>query len=385
MTTCCDVAIIGAGLIGASIAYQLASLRRVVLIEQESQPGYHSSGRSAAVLLPAYGGPSACALTAASSGFLHQPPDGFSHFPLTAPRGALVVANADQLAQLEQWRASFLAQSSTAVPLSVAAAVQLVPILESASIAAALLLPGVRDIDAASLLQGYLKSFRAHGGTLQLDTAVRGIERRGGWWHVTTSSGELRARTIVNAAGAWADDVAEMAGLPRQGLVPTRRTMVVVDAPDAMDVRAWPLVVDAAETFYFKPGAGRLVVCPADQSPVEAQDIQPEEWDVAVAIDRLESATSLRVRRVEHRWAGLRTFTPDREPLIGADPDQPDFIWAAGFGGFGVQTSYAAGCCCAAVVLGESVPAVFAKAGIHLEKLAPRRFTTANGTIAWSA
>jgi len=385
MTTCCDVAVVGAGLIGASCAYQLASRRQVVLLEQESQPGYHSSGRSAAVLLPAYGGPVACALTAASAGFLNQPPEGFSHSPLTAPRGALVVANAEQLPQLEQWRTSFLAQSSTVVPLGTAAAVQRVPILESSSIAAALLLPDVRDIDAAALLQGYLKSFRADGGTLLLDTAVRGMERRGDWWHLTTSSGELRARTIVNAAGAWADDLAEMAGLRRKGLMPTRRTMVVVDAPAAMDVRAWPLVVDAAETFYFKPDAGRLVVCPADQAPADAQDIQPDEWDVAVAIDRIEAATSLRVRRVAHRWAGLRTFTPDHQPLIGADPDQPDFIWAAGFGGFGVQTSHAAGRCCAAAVLGESVPALFAKAGIHLEQLSPRRLTTADGATAWSA
>lgn len=372
-TTCFDVGVIGAGLIGASAACHLSEHCKAVLIEQEPQPGYHSSGRSAAVLLPAYGGPIARALTAASIGFLSNPPPGFSDFPLTAPRGAIFLANADQLALLDRWRPDSARQMTGARMLSAAEAAQYVPILEAERIAAALLLPDIRDIDAAALLQGYLKVFRARGGTLRLDSGVEAIGRTDGVWVIQTTSGAIRAKTLVNAAGAWADQIASLAGLAPKDLTPTRRTMVVVDAPAGVDVRHWPLVGDAAETFYFKPDAGRLVVSPADHSPVAAQDIQPDEWDVAVAVDRLETATSLRVQRVEHRWAGLRTVSPDEEPIIGFDRDAPDFLWAAGFGGFGVQAASAAGRCCEALICLQSLPADLSASGVDLEQLSPGR------------
>jgi D-arginine dehydrogenase len=377
MTTCFDVAVIGAGLIGASAACHLSAHCTVALIEQESQPGYHSSGRSAAVLLPAYGGPLARALTAASSEFLAEPPEGFSHFPLLSTRDAIFLADENQLPQLNRWRSKSAAAAGEARMLTAAEAVERVPILNAASIAAAVLLPEVKDIDAAALLQGYLKMFRAQGGTLLLDSQVTAIVRDGNLWSIATASGEVRAKTIINAAGAWVDDVGGQAGIARKGFVPTRRTMVVVDGPPNVDVRAWPLVADAAETFYFKPDGGRLVVSPADHSPVPAHDVQAEEWDVAVAIDRLESATSLRVRRVEHRWAGLRTFAPDDEPVIGFDQHAPDFLWAAGFGGFGVQAAHAAGRCCEALVRQQPLPLAFTQHGIDLERLSPRRLTAA--------
>jgi D-arginine dehydrogenase len=380
MTTCFDVAVIGAGLIGASAACHLSSHCKVVLIEQESQPGYHSSGRSAAVLLPAYGGTLARALTAASRHFLANPPNGFTHFPLTSARDAIFVADESQLSQLDRWRPKPGSTASEARMLTAAEAAHRVPILNAASIAAAVLLPEVKDIDAAALLQGYLKLFRAQDGTLLLDSQVTAIARDRGLWRITTASGEVRAKTIVNAAGAWADEIGGYAGIARKGFVPTRRTMVVVDGPPDIDVRAWPLVADAAETFYFKPDGARLVVSPADRFPVPAHDVQAEEWDVAVAIDRLESATSLRVRRVEHRWAGLRTFAPDEEPVIGFDPDAADFLWAAGFGGFGVQAAHAAGVCCEALVCEQPLSAALTQMGVDLERLSPRRLRAAGAS-----
>jgi D-arginine dehydrogenase len=182
-----------------------------------------------------------------------------------------------------------------------------------------------------------------------------------------------RAKTLVNAAGAWADSIAELAGVAPKGLTPTRRTMAVINVPDAMDVRSWPLVVDAAETFYFKPDAGRLVLSPADRTEVPPQDILPDELDVAVAIDRFEAATTLQVRRIEHQWAGLRTFTSDDDPIIGFDADVPDFLWVAGFGGFGVQACEGAGLCCEALLGHKPLPARLIELGLDLERLSPRR------------
>lgn len=377
MTDCFDVAVIGAGLIGASAAYSISQHCKAVLIEQESQPGYHSSGRSAAVLLPSYGGPIARALTAASIEFLSNPPSGFSHFPITSPRGAIFLAGAGQLSLLGRWQPDLARRTDGVQTLTAVEAAQYVPILKKDQIAAALLLRNVQDIDAAALLQGYLKMFRAHGGKVILNSEVGAIHRTHGVWVIKTASCALRAKAIVNAAGAWADHIADLAGVARKGLVPKRRTMVVVDPPSGVDVRQWPLVGDVAETFYFKPDAGRLIVSPADCLPVVAQDVQPEEWDVAVAVDRIEAATTLRVRRVAHQWAGLRTMAPDEEPIIGFEPDTPDFLWAAGFGGFGVQAASAAGRCCAALICGQSLPAGLSELGVNFEQLSPQRLATA--------
>lgn len=372
-TTCFDVAVIGAGLIGASAACHVSQHCNVVLVEQEPQAGYHSSGRSAAVLIAPYGGPIARALTAVSTGFLLSPPGSFTSFPLTSARGALILAGENQLPLLDRWQVNGDRAFAGVQRLSAAEAAKWVPILKSELIAAAVMLPEVRDIDAAALLQGYLKKLRAHGGTLRTSSAVVAIMYDDGMWIVETTAGTLRAKTLVNAAGAWADQIASLAGIAGRGLVPTRRTMIVVDAPAGIDVRPWPLVADAAETFYFKPDGGRLAVSPADRSPVIAQDVQPEEWDVAVAVERIESATSLRVHRVEHRWAGLRTIAPDEEPVIGFDPEAPDFIWAAGFGGFGVQAAPAAGRCCSELLLHRQVQAELSELGVDAEQLSPRR------------
>ena len=379
-----DVAIVGAGLAGASAAYHLGGHCRVVLIEQEAQPGYHSSGRSAAVLLPGYGGPMARALTRASVEFLTHPPFDFGN-ALIAARGAIFLASQGQLDLLDRWRPDAGTSTFTARPLSAREATERVPILETERIAGALWLPDVQDIDAAAMLQGFLRGFKARSGTLLLNARVGEIRRANGLWVLGTEAGAVNAKTVINAAGAWADPIAVLAGIAPRGLEPTRRTMVMVAAPPDINCRGWPLVSDAAEMFYFKPDAGRLVVSPGDRSPVAAQDVQPDEWDVAVAVERLEAATSLRVRRIEHKWAGLRTFAPDGEPVIGFDPLAPDFIWAAGLGGFGVQTAFAVGRCCEALLCRDDLCAELESLGVDLAKLSPARLPIAqNGALAGS-
>jgi D-arginine dehydrogenase len=373
MTSSFDIAVIGGGLIGVSTAFHVSERCKTALIEQESRPGYHSSGRSAAILLPSYGGPLARALTAASVEFLSEPPVGFSQYALTAPRGALFVANENQLSLLDHWGTPTAGQKTSARHLTVPEVLKLVPILKAERIAAAVLLPDVRDIDAAALLQGYIRAFKARGGSLFLDSTVRAISRTKGLWVIETPSATFRAKTIVNAAGAWADQIADLAHVGRQRLMPARRTMIAIEAPTGYDVRLWPLVSDVAETFYFKPDAGRLLVSPADRTPVVPHDVQPEELEVAVAVDRFEAATTLQIKRVTHRWAGLRTISPDEEPILGFDPVEPDFLWAAGFAGFGVQAASAAGRCGAALLTQQSLPADLVECGVDLGQLSPAR------------
>jgi D-arginine dehydrogenase len=377
LRACYDVVVIGAGLIGASAAYRLSEHFSTVLLEQESAPGYHSSGRSAAVLLPPYGGPLARALTAASAGFLSAPPPGFCNQALVSPRGALFIAGEEQLFLLEKWRAETYTGGGEKPVLTFRQALEHVPILRPERAARAVLLPEVVDIDAAALLQGFIRGLRANGGDILLNARVTSISRVTGNWVLESAGGEVSARTLVNAAGAWADQVGEMAGVRRKGLVPTRRTMVLTKVPQSFDIRSWPLVADAAESFYFKPDAGRLAVSPGDNTVVEAQDILPDDLDVAVAIDRLERATTLEVSKLEGQWAGLRTFAPDEEPIVGFDPEQPDFLWAAGFGGFGVQACVAAGLCCEALVRRLPVSTRLEDLAVDLKKLSPTRLGAA--------
>jgi D-arginine dehydrogenase len=274
---------------------------------------------------------------------------------------------------LDRWHSASDTSVDTATALTAVQAAERVPILRTERIAGAVLLPEVADLDAAALLQGYIKSFRANGGELFVNAKVTSISRTAGVWEIATHAGVKRAKTLVNAAGAWADSIAELAGVAPKGLTPTRRTLAVIKVPDAMDVRSWPLVVDAAETFYFKPDAGRLVLSPADRTEVQPQDILPDELDVAVAIDRFEAATTLQVRRIEHQWAGLRTFTPDEDPMIGFDADVPEFLWVAGFGGFGVQACEGAGLCCEALLCHNPLPTRLIDLGVDLARLSPRR------------
>jgi D-arginine dehydrogenase len=369
----CDVLIIGAGIAGAAAGYALGGRRRVVVVERESQPGYHTTGRSAAMFIETYGNATVRALTKASGGFLHHPPPGFSAEPLVAPRGALVIGRADQAAALERTFADGRALTERIERLDGPAARAMVPCLRRGYAAGAVFEPDAKDIDVHALHRAYLRGIAAQGGRIVTDAEVTALLPAGNEWTVTTSAGAFRAPTVVNAAGAWCDEVAKLAGVKPIGLVPKRRTAITFDAPAGVDARRWPIIIDVDENFYFRPEAGRLLASPADETPMPPCDVQPEEIDIALLIDKLERATDLKVERIAAKWAGLRSFVPDKSPVAGFDPGAQGFFWLAGQGGFGIQTSPAMGRAAAALIEGKDIPDDIARLGAGRAALAPER------------
>ncbi len=350
-----DVAVVGAGIAGVSVAYELAADHAVVLLEQENQPAYHTTGRSAAMFLESYGGPHVRPLTAASR------PVFDAVGPLLSPRPLLWVAPAEHLDRL----AALAAAQPALVPLDPAQAGALCPPLRPDWCAAALLEPGALEIDVLGLHQHYLGGMRRRGSRVLVNAAVRAGRHDRRRWVLDTAAGPVAATAVVNAAGAWADRVAAGLGVPPVGLRPMRRTAAVVRA-DGVD-RAWPLVSDVAETFYFRPEGAGVLVSPADETPSEPCDARPDDLDVALAIERVNAATTLGLRSVVTAWAGLRTFAPDRNPVLGADPAAPGLWWLAGQGGYGIQTAPALARLVAAAVTGtgDAVPAALSVARLR--------------------
>lgn len=367
-----DAIVVGAGIAGASAAYELSTTHRVLLLEREAQPGLHATGRSAAIFSEIYGNAIVRGLSRASRKFLFAPPAGFAEAPLVSPRATLFVAPPEQVAALRAMREDADVAASTE-PMSAAEALARVPILAPERVVEALYEPGASDIDVNGLHQGFLRGFKARGGALVCDVRVDAIDAKGGIWRVIAGDAVYEAKVLVNAAGAWVDEVANLAGAAAIGIEPKRRTVVLIDAPKEHDIRAWPLTIDADETFYFKPDAGRILVTPADETPSPPCDAQAEELDVALAIDRFESMTTMRVRRVVHKWAGLRSFAADRTPVAGFEVAKPGFFWLAGQGGYGMQTSSAMARVAAALIRGEDVPADIRAEGVTAEALAPAR------------
>jgi len=366
--------VVGAGMAGVSVACELARDRRVVLLEAESQPGYHATGRSAAFYVQAYGNEVIQALTTASRAFFEQPPASFTDQALLTPRGSLFIGGADQRAALEsQYEAAADLVPGLALEDG-AFAERLVPILRRGKIAACVWEPDARRIDVHALLQGYLRRFRAAGGEFLAGARVRALDRSGDSWSCETNRGVFTAGTLVNAAGAWADELAQLAGAEAVGLQPMRRTACIIDVPAGIDSETWPAVADVAETFYFIPEAGGLLLSPADETPSPPADAHPEDLDVAVAVDRFEAATTISVKRVRQSWAGLRTFAPDRSPVAGFDPRVDGFFWLAGQGGYGIQTAPALARYAAALIRGENVPSDLARLGVSEAALSPARF-----------
>ncbi|MGF1549558.1 MAG: NAD(P)/FAD-dependent oxidoreductase [Sphingomonadaceae bacterium] len=347
-----EIAIVGAGMAGASLAAELAGHVSVMLIEAESQPGYHATGRSAAFWSEGYGGPEVQPLTSASGTFLASPPADFADLGFLNRRGAITLADAPSLPRLEAMARDFAGSPVTLERLCRGALEEHVPGLRPGW-DWALYEAGCADIDVARLHQAYLKHARKRGARLHRDARIGRIARRAGGWLLAARDGEFAADILVDAAGAWADDIAAMADVAPLGIRPYRRTLVqlVTDPPPPS---AMPLVIDAGGRFYFKPEAGgRLWLSPHDESPCEPSDCAPEEIDVARAIAGLQSAVDWRIGRIEARWAGLRSFAPDRLPIFGFAPDAPGFFWCAGQGGFGIQTAPAAAKLAAALLLGR--------------------------------
>ena len=353
-----DVAIIGAGMAGASLAYFLGAHGGgpVALLEAESAPGYHTTGRSAAFWEPTYGGAGVVPLSAASRTFFATPPAGFAR-PLLTPRGALYIAPPGDAAALDRLATDFAGFGVATEEVGGEAMATRFPLIARDWGRRGLAEPDCHDIDVASLHAGFLAGAKRAGTTLTCDARVEAITRERDGWQIATTAGAVTARTLVNAAGAWGDAVAALAGVPPLGLTPLRRTMVVL-ATDPAPPADLPVIFAADGSFYFKPDAGRLWLSPHDEIADVARDVAPEELDIAVAVDRFERATTLAVRRVERSWAGLRTFTPDRNPVFGFDAAAPGFFWCVGQGGFGIQTAPAAGDLAARLLLGLPAGAV---------------------------
>jgi D-arginine dehydrogenase len=369
-----DFVVVGAGIAGASIAYELASSGSVCLIEAESQPGFHATGRSAALFAPSYGGREIRAVTRASRRFFDRPPQGFCEHPLLTPRGCLYIARADQRIRLERTVESIRASGSALAAIDVKQAMARVPLIRTGYLAAAALDSDAMDIDVGALHQGFIRGARAAGATLMTGIKVTKILRRNGTWVLGLNDEAVSAPVLVNAAGAWADELAEACGARRVGLQPLRRTALLVDAPAGVDVRSWPAVIDADEEFYFKPDAAQLLLSPADEILQAPGDAQPEDLDVAIGVDRVQAALDIDVRRVSHSWAGLRTFSPDRAPVVGFDPGVEGMFWCAGQGGYGIQTAPAMARAAAALARQENLPADLAMEGLTEADLSPHRF-----------
>lgn len=369
----CDFLVIGAGIAGASAAYELAACGCVLVLERESQPGYHTTGRSAALFTETYGNATMRALTRASKAFLTSPPAGFAPVPLLAPRGTLLAARADQRSALERAFAECSALVGNLELWTGAQVRERVPVFTDAQVDGGLWEPDAMDIDVHALHHGFLRGLRARGGEAVCNAEVIALERAGADWVVEAGAERFAAPIVVNAAGAWADEVGRLAGAAPVGLVPKRRTAITFDAPHGVSIERWPAVIDVDERWYFKPDAGRILASPADETPLAPCDAQPDEYDVAVLIDRITTATTLAIPRIHAKWAGLRSFVADKTLVAGFDPRQRGFFWLAGQGGYGIQTAPAAGRVAAALARGEPLPADVQALGVGAGDLAPDR------------
>lgn len=364
-----DVIVIGGGIAGISAAAELArGGADVVVLEMEPQIGYHATGRSAAIFIRNYGNGTLRALNAVAEPIFEQPGE-ISDKPLLSPRGELMVASEEELPILDAYM-----EGSTGIDrLTGKEAAEIVPILRADCVAGAMIERGARGIDVDLLLHGYARMLRAWGGRIVTGAAVGGLSYSAGLWQVNTTQGSFAAPVVVNAAGGWADQVAALAGVLRAGLQPYRRSAAIIPAPEGYEIEHWPIFGSIAETWYAKPEAGKLMVSPADEDPVEPHDAWADDMVLAEGLYRFEQAVGVPVTRVEHSWAGLRTFAPDRTPVVGFDPRADGFFWLAGQGGYGVQTAPALSRLTAALVAGRA-PDVSAEV---LAAMTPGRFTPA--------
>lgn len=368
-----DFIIIGAGIAGASTGYWLSRQGKVAVLEREEHAGYHSTGRSAALYTVAYGTPQVRALTGASRAFFDNPPEGFSEHPILTPRGEMVVDFSDDPDELRRQFDSARESVAEVQLLDADQACALVPVLRREKVFGAMLDPSAADIDTDALHQGYLRGIRRNGGTVHTGHDVQAIAREGDLWRVTTGQGEFSAPVLVNAAGAWCDGLAALAGVRPLGLQPKRRAAFIFAAPEGVDSHAWPALVSLDESFYFKPDAGMLLGSPANADPVDAHDVQPEELDIAMGIHQIEEHTHMSIRRPARTWAGLRSFFADGDLVAGYDDQAPGFFWVTGQGGYGIQTSAAMGEASASLILRQPLPEHLGRFGLTEAMLSPAR------------
>jgi glycine/D-amino acid oxidase-like deaminating enzyme len=336
-----DIIVIGGGIAGLSAAARLSADARVTLLEMESATGYHASGRSAALIEENYGAPSVQALNRASM-------EHFTQGGYLTQRGLLIVAQADEAEAFDADLAHMGVER-----ISSAEAIELVPILDPSRTAFAGYHADAFDIDTDRLMQDFIRAIRANGGQIVTDAAVTAIRQDAQGWHVQ-AGGEYSARTLVNAAGAWADLVAGIAGVTPLRIIPHRRSMARLAAPGGHDTSKWPMFFGTGESWYAKPDAGALLVSPAEEVATHPHDAYTDDMTLAEGLDRYQGMVTESVTRPVATWAGLRSFAPDRTLVLGRDPDVPEFVWCAGQGGYGFQTSPAASALLADLVSGRA-------------------------------
>jgi D-arginine dehydrogenase len=369
----CDFLIIGAGIGGVSAAYFLAHTHKVVVLEMEDQPGYHTTGHSVAVYTEAYGPRTIRALAKAGYAFFTRPPAGFSDSALSRPQGFLFVARKDQRKSMEALLRAVQELSPAVHAISPHDAVETVPVLRPAYIDSAFLDPSALALDVAAIHQGYIRGLVTKGGEIVCRAEAHRFERQAGKWHVTTPAGTFSAPVVINAAGAWADVIAGRMGAQPVGLQPMRRTVIAFVPPNSLVDNNWPVVIDVDEDWYFKVDAGTVLASLADETPVAPQDAQPEELDIALTVDRIERATTMQINRIQRSWAGLRSFVADRVTVCGYDPTVDGLFWCCGQGGYGIETSNGMGRATASLATGQGVPEDIAALGVTAADLAPVR------------
>lgn len=371
-----EVLVIGGGIAGISAAARIAKHAETIVLERESALGYHSSGRSATFYHFGIGNDAVRGMTAASSDFFAAPPTEYGDAPLWAEKPALFIADRNSLSDLEALHVEMNRFTPTVRRVNIDEMLGIVPVLNTGvdGIVAGLLDTGGRKLDADALLQANARAFRRAGGTVVFDTTVVKIARSGSHWEVETPTGFYYARILINAAGAWADEIAGLAGVRPLGLQPLRRTIIGFAPPPELDVSGWPFLKTVSdEGFYMLPDAGLLLASPMDVTPHDPCDVQPDEYDIALAAWRVEEATTLKVGRVSTRWAGLRSFVADKVPTAGFAPDAAGFFWLAGQGGYGLQTSPAMAMATEALLFDLPWPDALRVQGLKSEHIRPER------------
>lgn len=372
-----SIAVVGGGMAGASaaclIAEDIGSGKDIVLLERESQPGYHTTGRSAAMYTEVYGNDVIRALVRAGRAFMEHPAERYADHPLLSPRGALMVANSGEAERLDAFMEE-MQRPDVLTRVDAARCKEICPALRRDMLSGGVHEPLAMDIDVHGMLQGFLRVFRGLGGRIIGDAGVNAIERGGDGFRIATPAGEFRAQVVINAAGAWGDELAAMAGAAPVGLVPKRRTAITFDPAPGTDISGWPLTFELGGGWYFKPDAGRILASPADETPSAPCDAQPDELDIAICADRIQTATDLHVRRLASSWAGLRCFVEDHSPVNGFDDAVEGFYWLVGQGGYGIKTSPAMGRIAAATIAGRAIPSDILDQGLSPDSLSVKRF-----------
>lgn len=367
-----NVVVIGGGIAGVAAAAHLAGRTDVLLVEAEDQLAYHTTGRSAALFYRNYGSPASRPLTSASRAFLEDPPDGLTDGPLLSARGGLRIGRPDQARALEQAMDEGLGSGSGPEWIEPGEVERLCPAVRTELLLGGVWEPDATDLDVAGLHQAFVRQARRHDVDIRRRAPVHRIARIDGGWRVHHGDDHTDCDVIVNAAGAWGDVVAGMAGVEPIGLEPRRRTVFMTPAP--ADSEGWPMIIDADHDYYFKPDGEQLLCSSAEAEPSEPTDARPREIDIARAIEAINVATTLALTTVRSSWTGLRTFAPDDDPVHGFDPDHPGFFWLVGQGGTGIQTAPAAGAMTAQLIIDGSIGPDLAAHGIDPAALSPARF-----------